>query len=928
MPIRQGLADPRRYQAVTLNNGLSLLLVEDLQASRSACAVTVACGYFDDPVQRPGLGHLLEHMLFLGTEPHPRAGSYHKFIESHGGHHNAWTGTEHSCYFLEIDNGAFDEALAQFAPFFHAPLLEPEWVERERQNIDAEFLAKRRDEGRRLLDVHKATANPDHPFTRFAVGNAATLAGSGRQLSDELRHHFERHFHAGNLRVALVAPLPLQELERLAHHHFASVRPALVRPRLQLPPLYRPQDLGIRIDVAPLKQVNRLSLTFPLPAQQASYRHKPSALIAHLCGEESPTSLLAALRQRGWASQLHAGIGVRGSNYFDFTLDLLLTRDGATCYQAVTEQLFAHLELIRKRGLEGWRYQERAMLLQQQFDYPERGKSADLAQQLALNMHLYPDADLLYGDYAMAGFEGDTTRALLQLMTPENCRLLRLMPELTCQSISPWYEAPYQVTPLSKGEQQGWRRPGPLLPSVALPTPNPFVADRLQPLVLEGEATSHPLRLLEQPGLRLWHHQDHQFRLPKGYVYISLDSPHIDHQPQHIAMLRLAVELRNDELADLACPAEAAGLHHSLYAHQCGFTLSVGGFTARQPQLIDALLQRIWQREINPAHFEQCREQLLRNWRNSNNTPPLTQLFAELSALVQPSSPLPNTLADALETITTSQLSNYLADCERQLHLEILVSGDWRASDAQALGQSIAKQVFRQATASSDCARELINIGGYGSLVHQRPLEHNDSALVVYYQSRLATPAKVALFAMLNHLIASPFFHELRTRRQLGYMIGTGYLPMNRHPGLVCYLQSPTVSPAEMLSAVDDFLGRFGYAVMEMSEQQWQQAKQTLASQFTEGDSNLRLRAQQQWVSIGNKDFSFNQQAQVAAAIDNLDRNELLAFIMDRLKKRGSDRLVIAGFGKKHATSAAIRDGIVLNRTEEFRLTAERFVIR
>lgn len=928
MSIRQGLSDPRRYQTLTLNNGLSLLLIEDMLASRAACAVSVACGHFDDPKQRPGLTHLLEHLLFLGTEPYPRAGSYHKFIESHGGHHNAWTGTEQSCYFLEIDNDAFDDALAQFGPFFYAPLLEAEWVERERQTIDAEFLAKRRDESRRLLDVHKATVNPDHPFSRFSVGNAATLAGSGRQLSAELRQHFDRYFHAGNLRVVLIAPLPLQQLEWLAHQHFSALRPAIERPALVLPPLYRPQDLGVRIDVTPIKQLNRLSLSFPLPPQQAHYRHKPTELIAHLCGEESPTSLLAALRQRGWASQLHAGLGVRGSNYCDFSLDLLLTRTGASNYQAVVEQLFAHLELIRKQGLEAWRYQERAQLLQQQFDYPERGKSADLAQQLALNMLIYPTEDLLYGDYAMSDFVSSEAEALLQQMIPENCRLLRLLPELNAPNISPWYETPYQLSPLGSAELQNWHKPGPLLSSVALPAANPFIADRLYPVELSGAEQPHPQRLVDQPGLRLWHHQDHQFRLPKGYVYISLDSPHVDHQPRHIAMLRLAVELRNEELSDLTCPAEAAGLNHVLYAHQCGFTLSVGGFTARQPQLIDALLQRIWQRPFNAAHFEQCREQLLRNWRNSTNAPPLTQLFAELSALVQPSSPLPTTLADALETITPSQLSSYLAECEQQVHLEMLVSGDWQASDAQALGHNVAQRIFKQSSPGNDCARELINIGGYGSLVHQRPLAHNDSALVVYYQSRLATPAKVALFAMLNHLIASPFFHELRTRRQLGYMIGTGYLPMNRHPGLVCYLQSPTVSPTDMLAAVDEFLGRFGYAVMEMSEAQWQQAKQTLANQFTESDNNLRLRAQQQWVSIGNKDFSFNQQTLVAAAIDNLDRNELLAFIMDRLKKRGSDRVVIAGFGQKHATSTPIREGITLNRTEEFRLTAERFVIR
>ena len=31
----------------------------------------------------------------------------------------------------------------------------------------------------------------------------------------------------------------------------------------------------------------------------------------------------------------------------------------------------------------------------------------------------------------------------------------------------------------------------------------------------------------------------------------------------------------------------------------------------------------------------------------------------------------------------------------------------------------------------------------------------------------------------------------LRTQQQLGYVVGTGNLPLNRHPGLVFYIQSP-----------------------------------------------------------------------------------------------------------------------------------------
>ena len=39
----------------------------------------------NDPEDRPGLAHFLEHMLFLGTEKYPDPGEYGRFISEHGG---------------------------------------------------------------------------------------------------------------------------------------------------------------------------------------------------------------------------------------------------------------------------------------------------------------------------------------------------------------------------------------------------------------------------------------------------------------------------------------------------------------------------------------------------------------------------------------------------------------------------------------------------------------------------------------------------------------------------------------------------------------------------------------------------------------------------------------------------------------------------
>ena len=99
--IKQSPNDLKQYQAITLNNGLRVLLIHNDDTNKSAAALAVNAGHFDDPKERQGLAHFVEHMLFFGYWKSTLKGSeYQKFISQYGGSHNAWTATEHTCFFF------------------------------------------------------------------------------------------------------------------------------------------------------------------------------------------------------------------------------------------------------------------------------------------------------------------------------------------------------------------------------------------------------------------------------------------------------------------------------------------------------------------------------------------------------------------------------------------------------------------------------------------------------------------------------------------------------------------------------------------------------------------------------------------------------------------------------------------------------------
>lgn len=132
-------ADERNYRHITLDNGLSVLLISDPETDKAAASLSVNVGSFDNPPDREGLAHFLEHMLFLGTDRYPEPGEYQAFISEHGGSHNAYTSLEETNYFFEVDAPHLMAALDRFSRFFVAPLFNPEFVDRERNAVESEY---------------------------------------------------------------------------------------------------------------------------------------------------------------------------------------------------------------------------------------------------------------------------------------------------------------------------------------------------------------------------------------------------------------------------------------------------------------------------------------------------------------------------------------------------------------------------------------------------------------------------------------------------------------------------------------------------------------------------------------------------------------------------------------------------------------------
>ncbi|WP_082897253.1 insulinase family protein [Thalassotalea crassostreae] len=913
--MKQSPNDLKVYQPLTLNNGLRVLLVENQESNRSAASLAVNAGHFDDPKDRQGLAHFLEHMLFLGTKKYPESGEYQQFLSKHSGSNNAWTGTEHTCFFFDINREHFETALDRFSQFFIAPLLSQEFIEKERQNIDAEFKMKLKDDMRRIYDVHKESVNPDHPFSKFSVGSIDTLADRDDAcLKDEVENFFDKFYRAELMTLVLEGPQSIEELTALATSKFSEIK-SLTQPKQKISePLYLSDNLAKRIHIKPEKNDRKLIISFPMPGIDETYPYKPISYLGYLLGHEGTGSVLAYLKNKQWALSLTAGGGINGSNFKDFNISIRLTEDGEHHIEDIVSLVFAYIGMIKKAGVNETYFEEKKAISEFSFQYQEKLKPIDSVNQLVINMQHYPEQDYMFGDYVMESLNEDLIHQFLNYLNADNIRLVCINQNLETDKVSHWYKVPYKIEPISEELIKHWHSDI-TYDELSLPEANPYIVAKPTLVPPKKEKTT-PKLIKQKPGLKIWFKQDSSFFVPKGQIFIGIDSTVSVQSKANIAMTRLFVELFSDSVLEQNYHAELAGIHYHLYPHQGGMTLQLSGINEKQPLLLESLLQSIKDHSLAPERFSLFKKQLITTWTNAEKSKSISQLFAKLSALMKPFSPSGKDLANALQDVSYEMFSEFCNAYFDKLCIEVFIYGNWLEPQADSIADLIDTQMSGHLDENAGVTCEVVDYQNQGSSLLPQILEEHDYASVIYFPMAKNDEKTMALTMITSHLMSPLFFQDMRTERQFGYLVGVGYVPMNRFPGIAFYIQSPQTSADTLFAAMEQFIEDFDSSI---GAEQWQHLQQGLIGQLQEKDTSPRVKSQRYWMNICNKDYGFNQKEKLIAAVQSVTLADIDDFIKQNLANSNTpDKICLASVKHGDELSYLSENHTIINDIDRF----------
>lgn len=898
--LGKGQSDQHEYAHLTLDNGLTVILVSDPLAERSAASLAIKAGSYQDPAKHLGLAHLLEHMLFLGTEKYPEAGAYQEFIRQSGGSHNAYTSAEITNYYFDTLPASYPEALDRFSQFFIAPTLDPQYIEREINAVDSEYRAKLDDESRRSNEAIKTLYSEEHPAARFTVGNKDTLGNiPAEQLQDLLLGFYHRYYTPENMALTLVAKQPLETLAAYARHYFDAIEQ---RPTADKAPLPMITERAGKVQLFKTKtEKNVVKFSFQIPSQTLKYASQPARYLSYVLGDESENSLFANLKQQHWVQSLHAGTTLDDGQHAFFTVTMSLTEDGVKHRSDIVERLFKTIDNLQHAPISQQYLTETKTLSLLNFEYHDYLQPVRLSQILSGRALDISAEQLMQSFHISEHASEQDIRGLMNYLQQDNLVVQWLsdkhFPTDWIDGEASWSTEPLYMSEYANGDiafnQANLIAQSTLSSNFGLPNANPFMPENLALQV--QDVTAEPSIVDSQKGYDFWYKPNTQFDKPTGMIFGYfgfLKNP--DNRDR--LLLQLWARLFNDAAGESTYQPYMAGLGYELYAHSNGLTLRTNGYNDKQSDYFYSLVDQMMSFRASGKRLEIAKQDVLKGLNNLESQPPyaLARHYFSQTA-IKGNAPV-EVLQSLIADITVEDVNAFIDQHVQRFQYVGYMTGNFSEGDAQLLSAKLGDKVKTCLHNHPYRPVELKNFGSQQNYLYNFDTRSADNTVLyslIATDNNDASYTQRAYVRILAQLLGAKFYNEFRTEKQYGYIVAVTNQTIERTPAIGFLVQSPNTSTQVLVDEIERFIQSTKWGDQDVSDKEFEQARQAVLAAYMKQPTNLKEEALEEWPHIVEPKHNFNNRKEWVAALETLKKADFLAFMREKIEQNQAARLLI-----------------------------------
>jgi zinc protease len=325
-----------------LSNGLKVLLLENHKAPVITFQVWYRVGSRNEEYGKTGLSHLLEHMMFKGTQK-VGPGELSRIIQENGGQHNAFTSTDSTTYFENFSADRINVSLELESDRMHNLMLREQDFQTERSVVMEERRLRTDDNPKAILwEQLEANAFQVQPYHWPVIGWMQDIA---RLSADDLKSYYARYYNPVNAVLVVVGDFKTKELLTGIERFFGAI-PKGVRSGEQVP-LAESQHGERRIVVKKEARLASVVMGYHVPnlreqQRQGSQDGYALEVVEALFGSGESSRLQMSLVR---SKKVALGVGVnypllsKDPGLFSISADVLPDKSAADVERAIDEEI-------------------------------------------------------------------------------------------------------------------------------------------------------------------------------------------------------------------------------------------------------------------------------------------------------------------------------------------------------------------------------------------------------------------------------------------------------------------------------------------------------------------------------------------------------------------------------------------------------------
>ena len=298
--------------------------------------------------------------------------------------------------------------------------------------------------------------------------------------------------------------------------------------------------------------------------------------------------------------------------------------------------------------------------------------------------------------------------------------------------------------------------------------------------------------------------------------------------------------------------------------------------------------------------FDEMKEKLLMDWKNHYYDQTYQQAFAYFDNVAVNTSYEVKTLREKLEQFAFEDF--------QRMHQEWLINGrqTWLVSGNMDHQESIdmVEEVSQVLSLKHLKIEDLADVRALAvqegeALLLQQPLEdasNDNSCVITYFEVGLKGQdiRKKLTHQVVMQYLSEPFFNDLRTQQQLGYVVfSRPCVSPSDLIGAQFMVQSSVRSCEYIVSRINQFLSDQMKRIDNLTDEDFEVQKQAVLVKLAEKDINLQKEHSRHWDEIATHQYTFDRQDLEIAELEKVTKEEFQALFRQTFCSPKSKRIDI-----------------------------------